>query len=142
VPETVSAHARSRPLADILIEIKDEILDFAETRIRLFHSEYRATLQSLKGWFPLAITAVGLLATAYVLVMAAIVSLVSFAFLNSPFRWPLAFLMVAGLWLAGGLVAAGLARSEFRRRGSFPEKSLAVLKKDGLWLKEEARHRA
>jgi uncharacterized membrane protein YqjE len=140
VPETVSAHAHGRPLADILLEIKDELLSSAETRIRLFHSEFEEMAQSLKRWLPLAITAAVLLGTAYLLGTAAIVSLVSFAFLNSPFRWPLAFLIVGVLWLVGGLVAARLARREFRSRGTFPKKSLGVLKEDGLWLKEEARH--
>jgi uncharacterized membrane protein YqjE len=140
VAENVNARAESRPLADILLEIKEEFISFVETRIRMFHTEYEETVQSVKGWFPLAMVAAIFFGTAYLLLVSALVILVSRAFTNSPFQWFLAFLIVGVLWAIVGGVFAVLARNEFRTRGTFPKKTMEVLKADGLWLKNEMRN--
>ena len=134
--EIGTARVPGRPLGDILREIKDELLEFVETRLRLLHSEFEETLQSVRTSLPLVAAAIILLGTAYLLLVAALVGLVSFAFVNSPSRWPLSFLIVGSLWLIAGLVTALLARNSFRDRVSFPKKTIEVLKADGLWIHE------
>ena len=134
--EIGTARVPGRPLGDILREIKDELLEFVETRLRLLHSEFEETLQSARTSLPLVAAAIILLGTAYLLLVAALVGLVSFAFVNSPSRWPLSFLIVGSLWLIAGLVTALLARNSFRDRVSFPKKTIEVLKADGLWIHE------
>jgi uncharacterized membrane protein YqjE len=136
VAEIGTARVPGRPLGDILREIKDELLEFVETRLRLLHSEFEETLQSARTSLPLVAAAIILLGTAYLLLVAALVGLVSFAFVNSPSRWPLSFLIVGSLWLIAGLVTALLARNSFRDRVSFPKKTIEVLKADGLWIHE------
>ena len=138
--EIGTAHAHGRPLGDILLEIKDELLEFVETRIRLLHSEFEETLQSARTSLPLVAAAIILLGTAYLLLVAALVGLVSLAFVDSPSRWPLSFLIVGSLWLIAGLVTAVLARNSFRERVSFPRKTIEVLKADGLWIHDEGKH--
>jgi uncharacterized membrane protein YqjE len=140
VAEVDTAHVHGRPLGEILLEIKDELLEFVETRLRLLHSEFEETLQSARSSLPLLLATIILLGTAYLLLVAALVGLVSFAFMNSPSRWPLSFLIVGSLWLIAGLVTAVLARSSFRDRGSFPKKTIEVLKADGLWIHDEGKH--
>jgi uncharacterized membrane protein YqjE len=139
VAENVGARPQSKPLADILLEIKEEFISFVETRIRMFHAEFGETVQSVKGWFPLAMVATIFFGTAYLLLVSALVILVSRAFSNSPFQWLLAFLIVGVLWAIVGGIFAGLARNEFRSRGTFPKKTMEVLQADGLWLKDEMR---
>ena len=134
--EIGTARVPGRPLGDILREIKDELLEFVETRLRLLHSEFEETLQSVRTSLPLVAAAIILLGTAYLLLVAALVGLVSLAFVNSPSRWPLSFLIVGSLWLIAGLVTALLARNSFRDRVSFPKKTIEVLKADGLWIHE------
>jgi uncharacterized membrane protein YqjE len=136
VAEIGTARVPGRPLGDILREIKDELLEFVETRLRLLHSEFEETLQSVRTSLPLVAAAIILLGTAYLLLVAALVGLVSLAFVNSPSRWPLSFLIVGSLWLIAGLVTALLARNSFRDRVSFPKKTIEVLKADGLWIHE------
>lgn len=133
------AETHSKPLVDMLLEIRNELASFVRTRVRLFQREFAEAMQSFKSGALLVVMAVVLLGTAYLLLTAALVGLVSFAFLNSPFRWPLAFAMVGGLWLMGGLIAGGLARNAFRSHGTFPDKTVAILKADGLWLKDEVK---
>jgi VIT1/CCC1 family predicted Fe2+/Mn2+ transporter len=140
VAEVGTAHVQGRPLGEILLEIKDELLEFVETRLRLLHSEFEATLQSARSSLPLLVATIILLGTAYLLLVAALVGLVSFAFINSPSRWPLSFLIVGSLWLIAGLVTAVLARNSFRDRGSFPKKTIEVLKADGLWIHDQGKH--
>jgi VIT1/CCC1 family predicted Fe2+/Mn2+ transporter len=140
VAEVGTAHVQGRPLGEILLEIKDELLEFVETRLRLLHSEFEETLQSARSSLPLLVATIILLGTAYLLLVAALVGLVSFAFINSPSRWPLSFLIVGSLWLIAGLVTAVLARNSFRDRGSFPKKTIEVLKADGLWIHDEGKH--
>lgn len=140
--ERGGTHLPGRPLGDILLEIKDELLEFLETRLRLLHSEFEEILQSVRSSLPLVVATIILLGTAYLLLVAALVGLVSFAFVNSPSRWPLSLLIVGSLWLIAGVVTAALARNSFRDRVSFPKKTIEVLKADGLWIHDEGKHAA
>jgi len=110
--------------------------------LRLLHSEFEEILQSVQSSLPLVVATIILLGTAYLLLVAALVGLVSFAFVNSPSRWPLSFLIVGSLWLIAGVVTAALARNSFRDRVSFPKKTIEVLKADGLWIHDERKHAA
>jgi len=132
----------SRPLAEILHEIKNELVSFAETRILMFQAEFQETAKSLRSWIPLAVTAGLLFGTAYVLLMGALVSLVAHLFSDNPFRWVIAFAIVGVIWMVGGFVAVASARKAFRQRGSFPRKTIEVLKADGLWLHDEVKRAA
>ena len=140
MPEPIRPPAR--PLAEVLLEIKNELLDFAETRIRMFQAEFRETCGSLKNWIPLAATAAILLSTAYLMFTAALVVLVAQLFLGHQFRWAIALGIVGALWTIGGFTAAASARSTFRRRGSFPRKTAEILKADGQWLHDEVKRTA
>jgi uncharacterized membrane protein YqjE len=132
----VAEASRPRPLADVLLEIKEELVSFVETRLYLCQTEFKETVDSMKGWLPLAITAAVLLGTAYLLLTAMIVSLVSSLFVNNQFRWPIAFSVVGGVEALAGIIAVVKIRNAFRKRGSFPKKTLEILKADGRWLKD------
>ena len=128
-----------KSVADILFEIKDELLAFFETRVRLLRAEFEETARGLKAGIPLVIAAAALLGTAYLLLTAALVILASFAFVNSPFRWLFAFAIIGVLWAVAGIVCIALARNAFARRGTFPRKTLEVLQADGLWHNSEEK---
>jgi uncharacterized membrane protein YqjE len=140
VPEPIRPHAK--PLAEILLEIKNELISFVETRIRMFNAEFKETCGSLKNWMPLMATAALLLGTAYLLFTAALVALVEQIFLGHQFRWAIAFGIVGALWTIAGFIAVASARSAFRKRGSFPNKTLEILKADALWLHDEVKRTA
>jgi uncharacterized membrane protein YqjE len=135
----VAEASQLKPLAGIFLDIKDELLSFVETRIRLFQSEFKETAESMKGWLPLAAAAAVLLGTAYLLLTAALVNFVSFGFLGSRFRWPISFSLVGGLEALAGVIALAKARAALRNRGTFPRKTVEILKADGLWLKGEVK---
>ena len=136
--ETRYSENHVRSLAAIVAEIKDEIKDFVRTRVEMFKSELRETLDAWKTAAPLAAIAVLLLATAYLLLTFAVVGLVAVAFWDNPYHWFLAFLIVGALWSIGGGVLGWLALREFRSKGLFPKKTIEVLKADTIWIQSEA----
>jgi uncharacterized membrane protein YqjE len=136
--ETRYAENHVRSLAAIVAEIKDEIKDFVQTRVEMFRSEMRETLNAWKTAVPLAAIAVLFLATAYLMLTLAVVGLVAVAFWDNPYRWFLAFLVVGVLWTIGGGILGWLALREFQSKGLFPRKTIEVLKADKIWIQSEA----
>jgi uncharacterized membrane protein YqjE len=136
--ETRYSENHVRSLAAIVAEIKEEVKDFVQTRVEMFKSELQETLDAWKTAVPLAAIAVLLLVTAYLLLTLAVVGLVAVAFWDNPYRWFLAFLLVAVLWSIGGGILGWLALREFQSKGLFPRKTMEVLKADKMWIQSEA----
>jgi uncharacterized membrane protein YqjE len=128
-----------RSVADVLMEIKDELRDFIETRYELFRSELNEGLSTLKSAAPLAIAALILFGTAYLLLTLALVAVIAVAFWNSPYHWFFAFLIVGVVWALTAGILAFLVRNDLRTRGLFPKKTVEVLKRDKRWLQNEAK---
>jgi uncharacterized membrane protein YqjE len=128
-----------RSLASLVAEIRDEIKEVVTTRVELFKSELRASLASLKAALPLALIAAVMLATAYLLLSLALVALIVVAFAGNPYRWFFALLIVGGIWLVIGGIAALFAVRRFQEHGFFPKKTAEVLRADKAWLQNELR---
>jgi Putative Actinobacterial Holin-X, holin superfamily III len=130
-----------RTLAGIVSEVLDELKDFVQTRVEMMRSDVRETVRAASRWLPLGIVACVLLITAYVLFAAAVVALVSVAFVTNPYRWFLSCLVVALAWSLAGGIFAYIAWMQFRAQGMLLKKTLDVLKADKVWLQNEARSR-
>ncbi|MEY2413273.1 MAG: hypothetical protein QOD84_1879 [Acidobacteriaceae bacterium] len=127
-------------LASLVTEIRDEVKDFAETRVAMLKAELQEKAAAAKVWGPLAGGALLLLGTAYILVTLAIVSLIAALLPDNPFRWAIGFAVIAVLWgLIGGLFAY-LAKKKLTAIGMFPKKTVEVLKADKVWLQQEAKN--
>lgn len=129
-----------RSLAAILTEMKEELKEFAQTRIEMFKTELREKIKSLKVAAPLAALGVLLLGTAYLLFTMAVVSLVVAFFRDNPYRWCFGFAAVATLWTLLGGIAGYFAKREFELKGLVPRKTIEVLKGDKLWIQAEAKN--
>ena len=132
------AENHTKNLAAIIAELKDEIKDFVQTRLELFKSEVRETLDTWKTAVPLAAAAVVLLATAYLLLTIAVVAVFAVAFWSNPYHWFFAFLIVGVVWSLGGGILGWMALREFQSKGLFPKKTIEVLKADKIWIQSEA----
>lgn len=132
--------ANGRSLAEVAAEIKEEIKDFAQTRIRLFKAESQQKLALLKIAALLAGVAVVLLATAYVLITLGLAALIAAIFANNPYHWVFGFFGVALLWAVVGGIAAYFAKREFALKGIMPTRTLQVLKGDKIWIQREAKN--
>ena len=133
--------ANGRTLAEVVAEMKEEIKDFAQTRIRLFKAETQQKLALLKIVALLAAVAVVMLATAYLLLTVGLAALIAAILANNPYRWVFGFFGVALLWAVVGGVAAYFAKREFALKGIMPRRTLEVLKGDKIWIQREAKKR-
>lgn len=127
-------------LADILTEIRDEIKDFTQTRFQLLTAELGQTFKLLKVAALLAGIALVLLGTAYIFITLGLAALVAASFAESPYRWVFGFLAVGILWAILGGIAGYFAKREFTLKGIAPNRTIAVLKGDKLWIQSEAKN--
>ena len=132
--------ANGRTFAEVVAEMKEEIRDFAQTRIRLFKAEAQQKLALLKVAALLAVVAVVMLATAYLLLTVGLAALIAALLANNPYRWVFGFFGVALLWAVVGGVAAYFAKREFALKGIVPRRTLEVLKADKIWIQREAKN--
>jgi uncharacterized membrane protein YqjE len=131
--------ANGRTWAQVVADIKEELKEFAQTRIQLFKTESRQKLALLKIGVLLAAAAIVLLATAYLLLTMGLVALVAALFADHPYRWVFGFFGVSILWSLLGGTAAYFAKREFALKGILPRRTLEVLKGDKVWLQREAK---
>ena len=132
--------ANGRTFAEVVAEMKEEIRDFAQTRIRLFKAEAQQKLALLKVAALLAVVAVVMLATAYLLLTVGLAALIAALLTNNPYRWVFGFFGVALLWAVVGGIAAYFAKREFALKGIVPRRTLEVLKADKIWIQREAKN--
>ena len=131
-----------RSLSDVVTEIKNEFVAFVQTRAAMAASELRENMKSLNSGARYLLAGVAFLATAYVLLTVAVVTLVAAAFWDNPYHWFLGFAAVGLLWAILGAVLTYLAVRQFRIRGLLPRRTIEVLKNDKVWLQQEASHQA
>jgi membrane protein implicated in regulation of membrane protease activity len=132
--------ANGRSMADVISSMKDEAVQFAQTRFLLFKTETQQKLVLLKIAAVLAVAAVLFLGTAYFLLTFAVVAAVAGALAQNPYHWFFGFLTVGLLWSILGAVAAFFAKREFAARSIVPTRTISVLKGDKIWIQSEARN--
>jgi len=134
-------YENGRRVADILAEMKAELVGFIRTRTTLLRTELAEKWKILRVAIPLAGLAVLLLSTAFLLLTGALVGLVVAAFPHSLYRWFFACLIVGLFWVVVGGGAAYFAVREFQVRSMLPQRTLRILKGDKLWFETEVRNR-
>lgn len=130
-----------RSLSAIMAEMKEEVKEFAQTRLELFKNEAQQKMKTLKIAAPLGALGIVLFGTAYLMFILALVGLAVTFFRDSPYRWFFAFAIVGVITGLLGLVAGYFAKREFELKGLMPKKTLEVLKGDQLWIQAEAKTR-
>lgn len=133
-----AAERNGRTLGEVIAELKEEIKDFAQTRVQMFANEMRDKIRESKSAAIYVAIGIVLLGTAYLLLNFALVGLIAVAFWGSPYAWFLAFLIVGMCWLILGALMTFLAVRRFQ--GLAPKKTIEVLREDKVWLQQEARH--
>jgi protein-S-isoprenylcysteine O-methyltransferase Ste14 len=133
----VNEHGRT--VAGVVSELKYELKDFVLTRVDMARSELRDKVKSWKMAAPMVGIAVVLVATAWLVLTASLVSLLATAFYPSRFAYFFATLIVGLVYLFGGSMCGLIAWRTFREQGVMPQRTLQVLKEDKIWLGKEAR---
>lgn len=131
-----------RSVAGVLAEIKDEVKEFAQTRIEMLKSEMKEKMSSWKTAVPMIAIGIVFAVTAWFILTAALISVLAQAFYPSRFAYFFSLLIVGIAYLLIGTVSATLAIREIRASGMKPERTIRVLKQDQVWLQTEARQQA
>lgn len=129
----------NRPIADVLYEIRDELKQFAATRIQMLRSEMNERAGAIKMALPMMAGGAFIAVVAFGLLTLALVSLITQAFQPSTWASAAAFAIVGVVYAA---VAAVTLLFGWRsiKAGSFkPERTLRVLRDDQRWLKKETK---
>lgn len=133
------ANDNGRSLAGVVSELKDEVKEFASTRVQMLKSEMKEKISSLKLAIPLIIVAALMGVTAWLVITGAFISVVAAAFYPSRYAYFLGFVIVGVVYLLLAAVLGAMGYREVKRNGLTPERTIRVLKEDQLWLQSEAR---
>lgn len=131
--------ASDRSLVSLIAEIKDELKEFVNTRVQMVKAELQETKSAIRVALPLALIALALFCSAFLLLTMAAVVIVAFAFAGNPLAWFYAALIVAFVWICLAGAAVVFAYNAFRSHSRFPQRTVGVLKADKVWLQTEAR---
>lgn len=126
-------------LTTLVSEIREDLIDFVETRLAMFIAELREKVEVLTSVFRLGAIGALLLLTSYLLLTLAMVGLVV-AGVDNRYRWAIAFGAVGLLWGILGAIVAYSAKRDLELKDVLPKRTLKVLKEDKLWIQSEAKH--
>jgi uncharacterized membrane protein YqjE len=129
-----------RSFAAIVADMKEDLKEFAQTRIEMFKREVQEKLARLKIAGPLAGAALVLVLTAYLLITIALAASVAAFLPTNPFRWAIGFGAVGLLWALLGAAAAYMAKRELEPKTLAPNRTVSVLKGDKIWLQKEVKN--
>jgi uncharacterized membrane protein YqjE len=128
-----------RNLGAILSEMREELKAFINTRVQVIKAEIHESMSAVRIALPLTLLALVLFGTAFLLLSAAVVALVASAFTENPYAWFFACIIVGVLWMIFGGIAAFFAYNSLRSKGTFPKRTVEVLKADKDWIETEMR---
>lgn len=129
-----------RRFAEVLNEFKEELKEFAATRGEIFRTEMQEKIGAWKIGLPRMIIGGMLLLASFLAFTAGLIELVALAFIGQPWGPAAACFIVTALdGLVGGLLVAYGWRTA-KEPGLAPKRTLKVLKRDQIWLQQEARH--
>lgn len=131
--------SNGRGFAEALNDCKEDLKDFASTRVQMLRAEMSEKLAGLKVALPALVVGAVLLLGAFFLFTWGLVSLIAMAMARQPYAYTVAFFVVFALYalLGGALLAYGWR--VLSARGLAPARTLRILKDDQIWLQSEAR---
>jgi hypothetical protein len=130
-----------KPLAQVLTEFKDELKDFAATRIAMLRAELSERLVSIRVALPAIVAGAVLVLVSIVFFCVALVALIAMLLGGGAGAWAAAFAIVGGLFLLMGALPILYGVNKLKARGLKPERTLRVLKQDQIWLQNERSER-
>ena len=128
-----------KSLGVVLTEIKNELIEFLQTRYKLLRSEIQDILRTWKYCIPLLLGALALLLASWMVITFGLVALVRGWFLPGPLAWLWGSLIVAALYMIIAILIGWFAYGELRKVGVVPKRTLQVLKQDQVWVESEAK---
>lgn len=129
----------TKTIPEVITELKEELKEFAATRLAMLRSELGNKLQSFKLEAPGILAGFLLVVTGWLVFTAFLVCTIAKAFPSDAWRYPMALLIVAVLYSVAGLVALMFGWQQIKETGMKPERTIRVLKEDQIWLQTEVK---
>jgi hypothetical protein len=135
----INESRNNRPISATLNEAKEELKQFAETRLAMLQGEIKEKIALVKSSAPLLAVGALLGITAFWVLTGALICALRMAFGESPYGWFLSFLIVSVFYAIIGFAALMLGYQRITKGKLVPERTIKVLKEDKVWLQNEAR---
>jgi len=129
----------TKSIPEVVEELKEELQEFITTRFAMLRAEFDEKLTSFKMAAPVLAIGLVLLGSAWLVLTGFLVCIIAQAFAPSPWNFTVAFLVIGVLYAIVGGAAAYLAWQQLKEKGVKPERTIRVLKQDGVWLQTEAK---
>lgn len=134
-----NGYTNGKSVADVLNDFKEEIKEFATTRLQMLRNELREKMSSWSTAIPMMAVGLVFLVIALLLFTGFLVALIALAFAGRPWAYAISFAIVAVLYGLVGAVSGLYGYRTLKSAGVAPERTLRVLKQDGIWLRTETR---
>lgn len=128
-----------KTVAEVLHEFKNEVKEFATTRIQMLRSEMTQKIGGWKAGIPAVAVGLVLLVMAFILFTGMLVAVIALAFNGAPWGYAVSFAIVMVIYGAAGAALALYGVRKIKDAGIMPERTIKVLKQDGVWIQSEAR---
>ncbi len=128
-----------KSVAEVLHEFKEELKEFATTRVQMLRSEMTQKMGGWKAGVPAVAIGAVLLVMTFVLFTGMLVALIAIPFNGAPWGYALSFAIVMVIYGAAGAALAMYGIRKIKDAGVMPERTIKVLKQDGVWIQSEAR---
>lgn len=128
-----------RSVAEVLREFQEEMKEFFVTRVQILRAEM---IQKMGGWkagVPTLLIGLAFLAMTFVVFTGLLVAVIGLVFNSTGWGYALSFAIVTVIYSATGAVLALYGVKKIRQAGVVPERTIKVLKQDGVWIQSEAR---
>lgn len=128
-----------KSVAEVLSDFKEELKDFANTRYQMLRNEVNEKVGAVKTAIPAIVVGALLLLMAFFLFTGGLVALIAIAFAGHAWAYAVSFFIVFVLYAIIGGATAAYGYRTIISAGMAPERTMRVLKQDGVWLQTEAR---
>jgi len=137
-----NGQTNGRSVTEVLYEFRSELKEFVSTRVQMLRSEMSQKIGAWKVAVPAIVIGLLLLLMTFVLFTGLLVAAIALAFNGQPWGYALSFAIVTVVYGALGAAAALYGRGKIKQAGFVPERTVKVLKQDGVWIQSEARTQA
>jgi Putative Actinobacterial Holin-X, holin superfamily III len=128
-----------RSLASALLEIKDDLKMFAQTRAQLLRAEIGEKMRIWKSAMVFLALAALFLVTGWFTSVFALIALLNSWIVSGRYGWFLGGLIVSAILLVSGALCGLAGYKGIKASGVKPTRTLRVLKQDQEWIQRRTR---
>jgi Putative Actinobacterial Holin-X, holin superfamily III len=128
-----------RSLASALLEIRDDLKMFAQTRAQLLRAEISEKMRTWKSSMVFLTLAAIFLLTGWFTSVFAVIALLNSWIVSGRYGWFLGGLIVSAILLVSGALCGRAGYRAIKASGVKPTRTLRVLKQDQEWIQRGTR---